>query len=153
VLAAAIGRTLWRRGRPGWPGALSAALAMAAVPLLVVPRKALTARPGPLTAETGYYPSGHAATALVAYGGAALLLRAYGTGGTGAGRGPWWRNAVVPAAVVLTLATGTGLVLRGHHWPLDVLGSWCLCGMLLLISSRGTRRSSGRTPTGCSGPS
>ncbi|MGW7365322.1 phosphatase PAP2 family protein, partial [Streptomyces sp. NPDC054841] len=44
------------------------------------------------------------------------------------------------------------LVLRGYHWPLDVLGSWCLCAGLLLIT-RCTRRSSWRTPRRRTGPS
>ncbi|MFJ4463293.1 phosphatase PAP2 family protein [Streptomyces sp. NPDC088928] len=120
---------------------LYAALTMGAVPLLVVPLKDWIARPGPLTDATGYYPSGHAAAAAVAYGSAALLLAPY------AGR-PWsWMMPV--AAVLLTTATGIGLVLRGYHWPLDVLGSWFLCGILLLplgLSCRSTRRSSSRTP-------
>ncbi|MEV8392496.1 MULTISPECIES: phosphatase PAP2 family protein [unclassified Streptomyces] len=145
VLALAIGYALWRgqRARP-----LMAALAMAAVPLLVVPLKIWIDRQGPLTDATGYYPSGHTATAMVAYGGAALLL---------APRGRTW---AMPAAVLLTLATGIGLLLRGYHWPLDVLGSLALCGMPLLALeralraagsrdlSRSTRRNSSRTPTG-----
>ncbi|MFE7566184.1 phosphatase PAP2 family protein [Streptomyces sp. NPDC057539] len=148
VLALAIGYALWRgqRARP-----LMAALAMAAVPLLVVPLKIWIDRPGPLTDATGYYPSGHTATAMVAYGAAALLLT------------PRGRKWAMPAAVLLTLATGIGLLLRGYHWPLDVLGSLALCGMPLLALeralraagsrdlsrdlSRSTRRSSSRTPT------
>ncbi|MGW2560103.1 phosphatase PAP2 family protein [Streptomyces sp. NPDC001514] len=133
VLAAAVTYALYRRRRHH---ALAVVLAMALVPALVAPLKALTDRPGPLTAETGYYPSGHAATAMVAYVGAALLI------------GRW----LMPVAVMLTVATGIGLVLRGYHWPLDVLGSWCLCGVLLLVT-RSTRRSSGRTPSLRTGPS
>ncbi|MFJ9031245.1 phosphatase PAP2 family protein [Streptomyces sp. NPDC102274] len=146
VLAVAIGYALWRgqRARP-----LMAALAMVAVPLVVVPLKIWIDRPGPLTDATGYYPSGHTATAMVAYGGAALLLAPHRHG-----------NRAMPAAVLLTLATGIGLILRGYHWPLDVLGSLALCGMELLALeralrvagsrdlSRSTRRSSSRTPTG-----
>ncbi len=146
VLAVAIGYALWRgqRARP-----LMAGVAMAAVPLLVVPLKIWIDRPGPLTDATGYYPSGHTATAMVAYGGAALLLAPHAP-----------RKWATPAAVLLTLATGIGLILRGYHWPLDVLGSLALCGMLLLALkralraagsrdlSRSTRRSSGKTPTG-----
>ncbi|MFD8853783.1 phosphatase PAP2 family protein [Streptomyces sp. NPDC059604] len=102
-----------------------AVLAMAAVPLLVVPLKDWIARPGPLTEATGYYPSGHAATAVVAYGAAALLLAPHA-------RRPWsWMMPV--AAALLATATGIGLVLRGYHWPLDVLGSWWLCGALLVV--------------------
>ncbi|WP_308312141.1 phosphatase PAP2 family protein [Streptomyces albipurpureus] len=142
ALAASVAYTLWREGRGRRYEVLGVVLAMAVVPALVVPLKALLDRPGPLTAATGYYPSGHAATALVAYCGAAILLTPYP-------RRAW----AMPAALVLTLATGIGLVLRGYHWPLDVIGSWSLCTALLVISSSCTRRSSGRTATGCSGPS
>ncbi|MFD7626838.1 phosphatase PAP2 family protein [Streptomyces sp. NPDC059851] len=103
-------------------GALAAGLAMALVPALVVPMKLWTARPGPLEPwAAGYFPSGHTATAAVAYLGAALLLRPYT-------RGPW----PVAAALALTGATALGLVLRGWHWPLDVLASLLLCLPLLL---------------------
>ncbi|MCX4547848.1 phosphatase PAP2 family protein [Streptomyces sp. NBC_01500] len=132
VLVAAMAYALWRGSRFD---VLAAGLAMAAVPALVVPLKLWVARPGPLDPSTGYFPSGHTATAMVAYGGAALLVTPYTR-----------RNWPVPAAVVLTLATSTGLVLHGYHWPLDVVASWCLCGALLLISSTGMRRSSSRTP-------
>ncbi|MGW1885276.1 phosphatase PAP2 family protein [Streptomyces sp. NPDC001970] len=143
VLAAAVAYALHRHRRTQ---ALAAVLAMALVPALVAPLKALTDRPGPLTPETGYFPSGHAATAMVAYIGAALLVS----------------RRLMPVAVVLTVATGIGLVLRGYHWPLDVLGSWCLCGVLLLVTgllvagrpvTRRTSRSSWRTPSRRSGPS
>ncbi len=129
VLAAAAAYAAWRgRRRP----ALYALAAMALVPALVVPLKALLDRPGPLTQATGYYPSGHTATALVAYCGAALLVH---------------RRALLPVAAVLTAATGAGLVLRGYHWPLDVAGSLLLFGAGgLAVSSSGRRRSSGRTP-------
>ncbi|MEU6978885.1 phosphatase PAP2 family protein [Streptomyces sp. NPDC046371] len=125
VLAAAMAYA-YRRGRRA--AALFAGLAMAAVPLLVVPLKEWTARPGPLEPWAhGYYPSGHTATALVAYFGAAFLVS----------------RRLVPVAAVLTAVTGTGLVLRGYHWPLDVLASCCLGVLVLFVSSSGTRRSSG----------
>ncbi|MET9516962.1 phosphatase PAP2 family protein [Streptomyces sp. NPDC002994] len=127
VLAAAVVYTLWRGGRSAVASAAAAVLAMAAVPALVAPLKSWIARPGPLTQESGYYPSGHAATAAVAYCGAALLVSAY------VRRHRWWPPLL---ALVLTLATGAGLILRGYHWPLDVLGSWCLCALLLLLSHR-----------------
>ncbi|WP_308346796.1 phosphatase PAP2 family protein [Streptomyces sp. ISL-66] len=103
-------------------GAAAAALAMVLVPALVVPLKEWTARPGPLEPwAAGYYPSGHTATAYVAYGAAALLLRPYT-------RCPW----PLLVAAVLTALTATGLILRGYHWPLDVLASLLMCTPLLL---------------------
>ncbi|WP_309144540.1 phosphatase PAP2 family protein [Streptomyces sp. BR123] len=119
VLALAMAYAV-RRGN--LVGALAAGLAMALVPALVVPLKLWTGRPGPLEPwAAGYFPSGHTATAAVAYLGAALLLRPYT-------RGPW----PVAAALVLTGATAVGLILRGWHWPLDVLASLLLCLPLLL---------------------
>ncbi|WP_338673244.1 phosphatase PAP2 family protein [Streptomyces sp. SCSIO 30461] len=139
VLAAAAAWSAWRRRRAE---ALAAVLAMALVPALVAPLKALIGRPGPLTEEIGYYPSGHAATAMVAYGAAALLLS-----GTTRNRAMALTSGVVAAFV--TLGAGAGLVLRGYHWPLDVLGSWCL-GAILLIGARATARAwtarAGRRP-------
>ncbi|MFJ6823515.1 phosphatase PAP2 family protein [Streptomyces niveus] len=137
VLAVAFGYAAWRGRRAR---ALAVVLAMAAVPVLVMPLKLWIDRPGPLTAESGYYPSGHTATAMVAYCGAALLL-APRTGRAGRG----W---AMPVAVVLSVATGIGLVLRGYHWPLDVLGSWLLCGMLLALLVAALRRIDNRGAAG-----
>ncbi|MER7950150.1 phosphatase PAP2 family protein [Streptomyces sp. NPDC096079] len=135
VLACAMAYAVWRGRRVA---ALYAGLAMAAVPLLVVPLKEWTARPGPLEPwAAGYYPSGHTATAAVAYFGAAFLVS----------------RRLIPVAAVLTAVTGTGLVLRGFHWPLDVFASLSLSLIVLGVSSSCTRRSSARTATGCSGPS
>lgn len=140
VLGCAI---VWALVRGARREPLYAALTMAAVPLLVAPLKDWIARPGPLTDATGYYPSGHAATAAVAYGAAALLTTPYVR-----------RSWVMPvAAVLLTAATGIGVVLRGYHWPLDVLGSWFLCGLLLLplgVRSHSRRQASGSGATDAS---
>ncbi len=102
------------------------------MPALVVPFKLWLARPGPPQmaggAHDGFYPSGHGATAAVAYGVAALLLmRCHRQAGRGAGAG--W--ALGLGVVLLNAGVGTGLVRQGYHWPLDVLGSWCLAGVLL----------------------
>ncbi len=133
VLGCAI---VWALVRGARRKPLYAALTMAAVPLLVVPLKDWIARPGPLTDATGYYPSGHATTAAVAYGAAALLIAPYTR-----------RSWMMPvAAVLLTAATGIGLVLRGYHWPLDVLAGWCLSGLLLVALSWSSGRSRRRQP-------
>ncbi|MGA4846412.1 phosphatase PAP2 family protein [Streptomyces sp. G5(2025)] len=131
VLGVVLAYTVWHSRRAGvsnwWPAPLAAAVTMAAVPALVVPLKAAVDRPGPpgMAGHDGFYPSGHAATAAVAYGAAALLVlpllrRAYG------------RRVLLIGCVVVNVAVGFGLVRRGYHWPLDVVASWLLCGMLLM---------------------
>ncbi|MDD9379222.1 phosphatase PAP2 family protein [Streptomyces sp. ZAF1911] len=125
---------LYAARRGNLRGAAAAALAMALVPALVVPLKEWTARPGPLEPwASGYYPSGHTATAYVAYVGAALLVRPYT-------RGRW--PFLIAAA--LTALTATGLILRGYHWPLDVLASFLMCTPLLLGVKWATGRHSPR---------
>ncbi|MFB7936958.1 phosphatase PAP2 family protein [Streptomyces sp. NPDC056049] len=126
VLAAAMAYAVWRGRRTD---ALYAGLAMAAVPLLVIPLKEWTARSGPLEPwAEGYYPSGHTATAMVAYFGAAYLVS----------------NRLTPLAATLTLITATGLVVRGFHWPLDVIASLALCLPLLSWPALAARRGSKR---------
>ncbi|WP_349637089.1 phosphatase PAP2 family protein [Streptomyces sp. RerS4] len=132
-----------RRGRVR--AALAAGLAMALVPALIVPLKEWTARPGPLEPwAAGYFPSGHTATAYVAYAGAALLVS------------PYTRRAwPAAAALLLTGATAVGLVLRGFHWPLDVVASLLLCTPSLLAvrwCDRGSGRSSSSTLRSRTGP-
>jgi undecaprenyl-diphosphatase len=129
VLAVVLGYVAWRGRAAGtdrwWLAPLAAAVLMALVPALIVPLKELIARPGPwIMPGTGYYPSGHTATAAVAYGSATLVLL------------PWLRSArrrraLVVAYVVVVLGVGYGLVRHGYHWPLDVVASWCLCAVLL----------------------
>ncbi|MFI6943470.1 phosphatase PAP2 family protein [Streptomyces sp. NPDC050418] len=108
-----------RRQRP-----LAAALALALVPALVAPLKAAIDRPGPpgMDGTGGFYPSGHAATTIVAYGAAVLLLLPYTR----------FRHELTALCALVVVLNGFGLVRQGYHWPLDVLASWCLGGLLLL---------------------
>ncbi|MFF8575962.1 phosphatase PAP2 family protein [Streptomyces sp. NPDC015408] len=130
VLAVALAYVAWHGRARGadrwWPAPLAGVLAMALVPALVAPLKAWTDRPGTpaVPPAVGYYPSGHTATALVAYGAATLLL-------FGALRSPAVRRALVVLCALLVLGASYGLVRRGYHWPLDVVGSWCLGAVLL----------------------
>ncbi|MFE0100962.1 phosphatase PAP2 family protein [Streptomyces sp. NPDC059009] len=134
VLAAVLAYTAWRGWREGtsrwWLPPVAAALAMAAVPLLVAPLKALVDRPGPpgMDGHGGFYPSGHAATAAVAYGACALVVLPLV-------RSAYLRRELVIGCVLLNAGIGLGLVRRGYHWPLDVIGSWCLCVMLLQVTA------------------
>jgi undecaprenyl-diphosphatase len=134
VLLAVLAYTALRGRAAGsvrwWlPPALAAA-PMAAVPLLVVPMKELTDRPGtPVHPGSGFFPSGHTATAAVAYGTAAVLLLPLL-------RTARARRALVAACLVVNAGVGFGLVRRGYHWPLDVVASWCLCAVLVALYVR-----------------
>ncbi|MFJ5307691.1 phosphatase PAP2 family protein [Streptomyces sp. NPDC088350] len=160
VLAAVLGYVAWRARAAGtdrwWRPPLSAAVLMALVPALVVPLKEVIARGGTpaVPPGTGYYPSGHTATAMIAYGSATLLLL------------PWLRAAyarrgLVIACALVNVGVPFGLVRHGYHWPLDVVASWCLCTVLLASFwlfltrdvSRSSRRTSSGTPRSRSGPS
>lgn len=159
VLVVVLGYVTWRGRAAGrdrwWPAPLGAAGLMVLVPVFVVPLKEWTARHGTAAVPpgVGYFPSGHTATAAVAYGAATLVLL------------PWLRTALARCAVVgvcaaLVLGVSYGLVRRGYHWPLDVVASWCLSAVLLsslwlLLSGpgRSRRRSSSGTASSRSGPS
>jgi undecaprenyl-diphosphatase len=133
VLAVAVGYAAWagrRAGAPRWwlPPA-AAALAMCAVPLVVVVVKDAVLRPAPGSTVPdpggyGWFPSGHTATSAVAFGAAALLVL------------PWLRGraarlTVLAGTPLLLFAVGFSLVWCDYHWPLDVLASWCLTLTLL----------------------
>ncbi|MEU6371308.1 phosphatase PAP2 family protein [Streptomyces sp. NPDC046931] len=130
VLAVALGYATLRARRAGthrwWLPAVAAAGLMAVLPALIVPLKEAIARPGPpvMGPATGFYPSGHTATAALAYGAAALVLW------------PWLttqyaRRGLLAVCAALQLGVAFGLVRHGYHWPLDVVGSWSLCAVLL----------------------
>ncbi|WP_461083731.1 phosphatase PAP2 family protein [Streptomyces deserti] len=144
VLATGLVHVAWRARAAGtgrwWLPSVAAALLMVLVPALIVPLKELTDRPGTPAVPPGtdFYPSGHTATAAVAYGATTLLLL------------PWLRTALarcvlVTVCLVVNAGVGFGLVRRGYHWPLDVVASWCLCTVLLtglvLFLSRSSRLS------------
>lgn len=158
VLTVVLGYVAWRGRSAGldrwWLPPLAGALLIALVPALIVPLKEIVARPGPsvpgTVTGTGLYPSGHTATATIAYGAATLLLL------------PWLHTAyarreLVIGALALNALVAIGLVRHGYHWPLDVVASWCLCAPLLtalaLFLSRSSRRRSAGTPSPRTGPS
>ncbi|GHI04512.1 hypothetical protein AQI88_37135 [Streptomyces cellostaticus] len=157
VLVVALAHSAWRGRATGtdrwWLPPAAAAVLMALVPAIVVPLKDWTARPGtpvmPPAVGYGYFPSGHTATAAIAYGSATLLLLPWL-------RSPAARRVLVGVCAGLVLGVSYGLVRRGWHWPLDVMASWCLCTVLLttlsFVLSRSTRRSSSQPPGPSTGP-
>ncbi|MEV5933707.1 phosphatase PAP2 family protein [Streptomyces sp. NPDC052079] len=156
VLVVALAYVAWQgraeEGDRWWLPPLAGASAMALVPALVAPLKEWTDRPGTpaVPPAVGYYPSGHTATAVVAYGAATLLLLRLL-------RSPAVRRGLVVLCLALVLGASYGLVRRGYHWPLDVAASWCLGAVLLsglwLLVSRSSRRRSAGTPSRRTGPS
>jgi undecaprenyl-diphosphatase len=134
---------LRRGGLPRWWLPLPVAAAAAVlIPLLVVPAKAWFARPGPDGARLapgawGWYPSGHTTTAAIAFGVAALLL----------GRTVRRSWPFTAAAAVLWVGVGAGLVWCVYHWLLDVVGAWCLSGLVLWCLARWLPRWLPRFPT------
>ncbi|WP_225838636.1 phosphatase PAP2 family protein [Streptomyces sp. NK08204] len=149
VLVVALAYDAWRGRATGrglwWLPPSAAALLMALLPAIVLPLKDWTARPGTpvMPPGTGFFPSGHTATAAIAYGSATLLLLPRL-------RSPAARRALVGCCAALVLGVSYGLVRRGWHWPLDVVASWCLSTVLLtaltLVISRSRHRSSSGTP-------
>lgn len=138
VLLACAALAAWHSRRTGtrrwWLPLATASATALLIPLLVVPAKAWFDRPGPGESvlppgHSGWYPSGHTATATIAYGAAALLL----AGLTGRRR---VRTRLRVAAALVSGGVGLGLLWRDYHWFLDVLGSWCLSGIVLWLLAR-----------------
>ncbi|GAB2823648.1 phosphatase PAP2 family protein [Streptomyces chlorus] len=131
VLVIALAYVAWQGRAAGrdrwWLPPAAGAVAMVLVPVLVVPLKAWTDRPGTpaVPPAVGYYPSGHTATAVVAYGAAVLLL-------VPLLRSPAVRRALLLLCAALVAGASYGLVRRGYHWPLDVAAGWCLGAVLLI---------------------
>jgi membrane-associated phospholipid phosphatase len=125
--------------RPVFTAAVGVALLLATViPLQLLIGRAYPAKkwhghahallvPGKL----GSFPSGHAATAAVCYGLAALLL-------SPAPRRLWgW--LLLAFAWLLCLGVGASLVYVGAHWFTDVLAGWALAGLVIMLTLRLTR--------------
>ncbi len=163
VLVVVLVHVAWRGRASGtdrwWLPPLAGAVLMALVPVIVVPLKELIARGGTPTVPpgTGYYPSGHTATAMIAYGSATLLLL------PGCGRctravnwsspAPCWSPA---SASAWSAGATTG------HWTSWPAGASVRCcsrrsGSSSAASatalSRSSRRTSSGTPRSSTGPS
>lgn len=128
--------TLWYAHRPTRRALLPVAAILGAAPLNLGLRAACgRLRPG-VTFVSNYlpevshpfqrwaYPSGHAMTAVVAYGAMAFLLAA---------EFPRCRWAVWTAWAAWLAMVGLSRVYLGVHWPTDVLGGYLIGGAWLSL--------------------
>lgn len=93
--------------------------------------KAVVARERPLldeaVEELSYsFPSGHAMLSVVTYGFIVFLI-------VNGKFGKATRAAAVAAAIVLIIIIGLSRIVLSEHYPSDVLGGYCLGGMLLVV--------------------
>jgi len=127
-----------------WPIVLTS-VNLALVGAVVMGLKTAVQRTAPPTAVSngdyaGYFPSGHTATAVVCFGTAAFLAAALlGEGldapATVGSRSGWDRAERVAVGVGLTVGVvvGLGTVMKGNHWPTDVVGG-LLVGFVALVT-------------------
>jgi undecaprenyl-diphosphatase len=146
VLVAVLVALLRRSLRPVFTAAVGLALLLATV----IPFQLLIGRAYPgkkwhahahallVPGKLGAFPSGHASTAAVCYGLAALLL-------SPAPRriGGWLTLA---CAWLLCLGVGASLVYVGAHWFTDVLAGWTLAGLVIMLTVWLTRDRSRSQP-------
>jgi len=111
-----------------------------------IPAKILIGRPGPGYTSLppgawGEFPSGHASTAGVCYGLAALLLTAGPQAFSWRGRPPGrpQRLAAAGVTVAICFLVGTALVWCDYHWLTDVLAGWTLAALIVWIVWRAQR--------------
>jgi membrane-associated phospholipid phosphatase len=138
VLGAAVGlhRNSWRPVLLAGTTACALVVAVFGTKLVVDRVRTPTAVVDPEPA----YPSGHATTALVAYGVAVLLLV-----GSSARVRRWAWGAVALYALLI----GIGRVYLGAHWASDVLAGWLLGALILIVVARSVpwvRRAPGTAP-------
>lgn len=122
LLAVAVGWLLWRRERRL---ALWVTVTAAVGTALQQAVKAAVDRgrprwPDPVdSAHYAAFPSGHALTAIVAFGLLLWLMTLHGAPAR-------WLRLIIAVAAVSVLGVGFTRLYLGVHWPSDVLGGWLL---------------------------
>ncbi len=95
-------------------------------------------------ADSASFPSGHALTSFVAAGVLLILLLPHMPRGR--------RPQLIAAAVLLIAAVGFSRLILGVHYLTDVLGSWLIGTVLLLIVAGVFHRSLARQPAAAASP-
>lgn len=122
-----------------------AAAGGALIAATVIPAKILIGRPGPGFASLppgswGDFPSGHASTAGVCYGLAALLL-------AGGSQAASLRQAAMAVAAAGSFLVGVALVWCDYHWFTDVVAGWALAALIVWAVWQAQRHVALRTGT------
>ncbi|GAA3368689.1 hypothetical protein GCM10017744_085730 [Streptomyces antimycoticus] len=88
------------------------------------------------SAHYAAFPSGHALTAIVAFGLLLWLMTLHGAPAR-------WLRLMIAVAAVSVLGVGFTRLYLGVHWPSDVLGGWLLGAALVYgaIASYGCAQS------------
>ena|SRR5688572_494060 len=114
-----------------WRSAMAAAACIWVFPLVRLVKLAVgRERPATELASEFAMPSGHAASATVAFGVVALILvPAVLRRGWPRWLGPFSRGLWL----ALAFATGVARVAAGVHWPTDVVAGWAFGGLVLAV--------------------
>jgi undecaprenyl-diphosphatase len=136
LIAAGIALGLW----VWWRGHVRLALSVTAITLLARAlnefQKIWFARSRPdlethlVVVKTMSFPSGHSTSAMVFYLTAALVLS----------QGSRWRHAAVAAGLLMAVLVGLSRIMRGVHWPSDVVGGWAFGLLWVIVTLRLAQR-------------
>jgi undecaprenyl-diphosphatase len=118
-----------------WPAGF-AVVTFGVAEVLVVVVKAIVGRPGPgvwadRDGYPGYFPSGHAATAMVATGIVVFLAMVVPRGSRRRGQASL---ASLVAGLVVGSAAGAYAIVGDYHWTSDVVGSIALTAPVLVVA-------------------
>ncbi|UOY92600.1 phosphatase PAP2 family protein [Ectobacillus sp. JY-23] len=128
IIGTLVGAGIWLVKKKRYISVAVFVIAVAVAQLLNKVLKNIIARERPslneaIDAVSYSFPSGHAMVGLVTYGFlAALLIRA-----------GMKKSVVIIGAAFLILLVGLSRIVLSVHYPSDILGGYCLGGMLLIV--------------------
>ncbi|MDG4657489.1 phosphatase PAP2 family protein [Ectobacillus antri] len=128
IIGTLVGASIWLATKRRYISIAVFVIAVVVAQLLNKVLKNIIARERPslneaIDAVSYSFPSGHAMVGLVTYGFlAALLIRA-----------GMKKSVVITGAALLILLVGLSRIVLSVHYPSDILGGYCLGGMLLIV--------------------